>query len=96
MRGAGPHDAGFSAVRGPREIEDFVGWVGARPSRPRRCKELPGLDTLGPLQLQHHSCGCDAGRFGLQLTSHILGPHIGVPGLGSLAEIEIGSPVHNG
>src|SRR6266853_2712709 len=38
-------DAGFSAARGPREIEDFVGWVGARPPRTRRCEQLRGRDT---------------------------------------------------
>src|SRR6266571_7198342 len=46
-------------------------------------------------QLQHHSCGSEGGRL-LQLTSHILGPQIGVPGPGSLAEIEIGSAVQSG
>ena len=40
-------DAGFSAARGPREIADFVGWVGARPPRTRRCKELRGRDSTG-------------------------------------------------
>jgi len=52
-----------------------------------------GSGTL--TQLQHQSCGCEGGRF-LQLTSHILGPQIGVFGPGSLAETEIGSAVHNG
>src|SRR6267143_1160450 len=47
-------------------------------------------------QLQHQSCGCDAGRLALQLTSQIFGPQIGVPGPGSLAETEIGSPVQTG
>src|SRR6267378_5478609 len=46
-------------------------------------------------QLQHQSCGSEGGRF-LQLTSHILGPQIGVPGPGSLAEMEMGSAVHRG
>src|SRR5216684_3264711 len=40
-------DAGFSAARGPREIRDFVGWVGARPPRTRRCKELRARDPQG-------------------------------------------------
>src|SRR5258706_10773135 len=40
-------DAGFSAARGPREIADFVGWVGARPARTRRCKELRAGDPQG-------------------------------------------------
>src|SRR5438128_2486122 len=46
-RSAGPLDAGFSAhSRGPREIADFVGWVGARPPSSQRCAEHRGRDTL--------------------------------------------------
>src|SRR5947209_19717741 len=40
-------DAGFSAhSRGPREIADFVGWVGARPPSSQRCAEHRGRDIL--------------------------------------------------
>src|SRR5947209_2468687 len=59
-------------------------------------REDPGNFGSGTLtQLQHQSCGSEGGRF-LQLTSHILGPQIGVPGPGSLAGREIGSAVQSG
>ena len=41
-RSAGSLDAGFSASRGPREIEDFVGWDGARPSRAMKLQGTSG------------------------------------------------------
>src|SRR5450759_1688384 len=35
-------DAGFSAVRGPREIADFVGWACARPPGPMKMQGTSG------------------------------------------------------
>ena len=45
---AGPLDAGFSATRGPREIEDFVGWVapgrrGHEDARSSGAKSVKGV-----------------------------------------------------
>src|SRR5438128_8096751 len=59
-------DAGFSAPRGPREIEDFVEWDGARPSR----REMQGPSGSRPPngKLEWMAAEVLCGRCGALLT----------------------------
>ena len=73
------------------ERECDPGQVGDAESRRRGGGEVCGCD-----QFQQKSCGCDGGRFGLQLTSHSFGPQGGVPSLSAYAETEMGKAVQSG